>query len=98
MSTLRNSVFLKHNMIRPQGLMSARGRTIGIHPLSVHKKRIAHHLGMGAPELLLSHDLGTSSLGRGFGVKTPSSSLINGLERLNLKSSNSKRKNIRLIL
>tara|TARA_R110000868_G_scaffold226113_1_gene478589 strand:- start:187 stop:480 length:294 start_codon:yes stop_codon:yes gene_type:complete len=92
----RSSFLLRHNSILPRKGVRING--FGIHPLSIHKKRIHHLLGMGSPELLLSQELGTSTLGGyGFGVKTPSKNLINNLENLSLKGSG-KKKNIRLIL
>jgi len=95
-NNFRGSFLLRHNSIMPRKGVRVSG--LGITPLSLHKKRVHHLLGMGSPELLLSHDLGTSSLsGNGFGVKTPSKSLINSLENLSLKG-NGKKKNIRLIL
>ena len=69
----------------------------GISPLGVKRHKMSHLLGRGAPELLLSPNLGTSNIGGGgFGVKTPSSALMHKLESLHLKKGTGVKKNIRI--
>lgn len=76
---------LRRGMMVPRKGVAFSG--MGFAPLSVRKHRISHVIGKGSGELLLSPELGTSSLGSGFGVKTPSRELMSGLERLSLKRS-----------
>jgi hypothetical protein len=69
---------------------------VGFQPLSVKRHKMSHLTGRGAPELLLSPYLGTSSIGGGgYGVRTPSHSLMSGLERLSLKKGAGQKRNIR---
>ena len=99
-NNLRGSFLVKNRMIKPMGMSQQSGRSIGIMPIGTHKKVISKHLGNikggGSPALLLSHDLGSSSIGSGFGVKSPNPNLINKLE--NLSIGNKPKRNVRLIL
>ena len=90
----RNNFILRNRNIRP--LQCGMGMAKSFHNLNIHKKRIAHQIGRGAPELLLSSDLGTTDLysGRGFGVKTPNKKLLNSLQKLNIGT----KKNIIIII
>ena len=96
---VRRSFITKNKSVRPMGTHSMTGRGATILPIGADKKLISHHLGMvsgsGTTPSLLSSDLATSSIGMGFGVKTPNKNLINKLENLSIGN---KRKNVRLVL
>lgn len=95
----RNNYLLRNRNIYPLrcGSGSGNGKKT-FYNVHIQKKHIGHLIGRGAPELLLSEDLGASSIGNGFGVKTPNKNLLKSLEKLNIGSHNNKHKNIRLIL
>ena len=85
---------LQKGMIMPRRGAAYGG--FGIQPIGLKRHKMSHLLGRGAPELLLSTNLGTSSIGGGFGVKTPSASLMHKLESLHLKKGTGVKKNIRI--
>jgi len=94
---MRNSFLIKNRMIKPIGLQQQSGRGCGILPIGTLKRSISKHLGRGTTSILLSTDLGNSSLrGEGFGVRTHNPNLIQKLG--NLSIGEKARKNVRLIL
>ena len=91
----RNNYILKNRNIYPITCGSGNKTFFNVH---IQKKHIGHLIGRGAPEILLSEDFGASTIGTGFGVKSPNKNLLNSLQKLNIGSHNNKHKNIRLNL
>lgn len=95
---MKKDYFMKNKMVKPLGILQQSGRGYGIMPLNVMKKSISKHLGRGTTSaLLLSNNLGNSSLGYGFGVKSNNPNLIQKLGNLSV-GNNKQRKNVKLIL